>query len=64
MMSILTQGFDRPFEGADRKVRISEARKALLKRIALRALTVLTMGSVLTALIALRTAIYVWHLHA
>ncbi|MBR0860130.1 hypothetical protein [Bradyrhizobium liaoningense] len=63
-MSMLTQSLDRPFDGTDRPVRISEARKAQLRRIALRALAVLTMGSVLTALIALRTAIYVWHLHA
>lgn len=63
-MSMLTHSFDRPFEGAERPARISKARKAQLKRFALGALTVLSMGSVLTALIALRTAIYVWHLHA
>ncbi|MCK1740574.1 hypothetical protein IVA80_06750 [Bradyrhizobium sp. 139] len=63
-MSILTHGFDRPFDGAERPARLSTARKAQLKRIALRALAVLSMGSVLTALIALKTAIYVWHLHA
>ena len=40
------------------------ARKAQLKRVALRALAVLTMGGVLTALIALKTAIFVWHMHA
>jgi hypothetical protein len=62
-MSILTHGFDRPF-GAERTVRISEARKARLERIALQALGLLSMGSVLTALIALRTAIHVWHLPA
>ncbi|RTE95196.1 MULTISPECIES: hypothetical protein [Bradyrhizobium] len=62
-MSILTHGFDRPF-AAERTIRISEARKAQLKRIALQALGLLSMGSVLTALIALRTAIYVWHLPA
>jgi len=62
-MSMLTQSFGRALDGTDRHARISEARKAQLKRIALGALTVLTMGSVLTALIALRTAIYVWHLH-
>ena len=39
-------------------------RKAQLKRVALRALAVLTMGGVLTALIALKTAIFVWHMHA
>ena len=62
-MSILTHGFDRPF-GAERPARSSPARKTQLKRIALSALTLLSMGSVLTALIALKTAIYVWHLHA
>jgi hypothetical protein len=63
-MSMLTHSFDRPFDEAERPVRISKARKAQLERIALRALAVLSMGSVLTALIALKTAIYVWHLHA
>jgi hypothetical protein len=63
-MSMLTHGFDQPFDEVERPVRISTARKAHLKRLALRALAVLSMGSVLTALIALRTAIYVWHLHA
>ena len=63
-MSILTHGLHRPFGGAEHPVRISEARKAQLKRIALGALTMLSMGSVLTALIALKTAIYVWRLHA
>ncbi|MDA9494966.1 hypothetical protein [Bradyrhizobium sp. CCBAU 11361] len=62
-MSMLTHCFDRPFDGTER-LRIAKERKAQLKRFALRALTVLSMGSVLTALIALRTAIYVWHLHA
>jgi len=63
-MSILTHGFDQPFGQAERSVHISEARKAQIKRIALGALTMLSMGSVLTALIALKTAIHVWHLHA
>jgi hypothetical protein len=62
-MSILTHGLDRPF-GSERPTRISAARKAQLKDLALGALTLLSMGSVLTALIALKTAIYVWHLHA
>ncbi|MBR1130988.1 hypothetical protein [Bradyrhizobium iriomotense] len=61
-MSILTHGLDRPF-APERPARISEARKAQLKRIALQGLALLSMGSVLTALIALRTAIYVWHMH-
>ncbi|MCK1339269.1 hypothetical protein ACVW1A_001158 [Bradyrhizobium sp. LB1.3] len=63
-MSMLTHGFDRHFGKVERPVRISMARKAQLKRLALRALGVLSMGSVLTALIALKTAIHVWHLHA
>ncbi|MDN3274443.1 hypothetical protein QWJ07_09330 [Frankia sp. RB7] len=63
-MSILTHGFDRAFAGAEPPARISAVRKAQLKRVALRALAVLTMGSVLTSLIALKTAIFVWHLHA
>lgn len=62
-MSILTYGIDRRFE-AERPARISEAHKARLQRMALQTLTLLSMGSVLTALIALRTAIYVWRLHA
>ena len=61
-MSILTHDLDRPL--AERPVRISDARKAQLERIALQALGLLSMGSVLTALIALRTAIHVWHLPA
>ncbi|WP_027556726.1 hypothetical protein [Bradyrhizobium sp. Cp5.3] len=63
-MSLLTHDLERPFDWAERPARISKARKAQLKRIALRALAVLSMGSVLAALIALKTAIYVWHLHA
>ena len=63
-MSMLTQGFERPVNWAERPARISMERKARLKRVALRMLAVLTMGSVLTALIALKTAIYIWHLHA
>jgi hypothetical protein len=63
-MSMLTHGFERPFEWVARPARISKARKTQLKRVALRALAVLSMGSVLAGLIALKTAIYVWHLHA
>ena len=62
-MSMLTHGLEGPFNWAERPVRISKPRKAQLKRVALRALAVLSMGSVLAALIALKTAIYVWHLH-
>ena len=63
-MSMLTQSFERSFNRAERPVRISGERKAQLKRVALRTLAVLTMGGVLTALIALKTAIFVWHMHA
>ncbi|MCP3411037.1 hypothetical protein [Bradyrhizobium sp. CCGB01] len=59
-MSMLTHGLEHSVDLAP--ARISPERKARLKRVALGALTVLTMGSVLTALIALRTTIYVWHL--
>lgn len=61
-MSILTHDLDRPL--TERPVRISDARKAQLLRIALQTLGLFSMGSVLTALIALRTAIHVWHLPA
>ena len=63
-MSVMTHGFDRPFDEAEQRPRISKERKAQLKRLALSTLAVLSMGSVLTALIALKTAIYVWHIHA
>ena len=63
-MSMLTQGFERRLNWIERPAPISGEHKAQLKRIALRALAVLSMGSVLTALIALKTAIYVWRLHA
>jgi hypothetical protein len=62
-MSMLAHGFERRFIRAERPARISKGRKAQLERVALRALAVLSMGSVLTALIALKTAIFVWHLH-
>lgn len=63
-MSILTHGLDRPFDEVERRPWISKERKAQLKRLALSALAVLTMGSLLAAFIGLKTAIYVWHLHA
>ncbi|TYL95555.1 hypothetical protein FXB40_14385 [Bradyrhizobium rifense] len=63
-MSMLTQGLERPLDWLERRPRMSTSRKAQLKRVALRALAVLTMGGVFTALIALKTAIFVWHLHA
>jgi hypothetical protein len=63
-MSMLTHSLERSFNWAERPARISKEHKAQLKRVALRALAVLSMGSVLAAVIALKTAIYVWHLHA
>ncbi|MGY3149816.1 hypothetical protein ACVWYQ_006815 [Bradyrhizobium sp. USDA 3397] len=57
-------GFERPRLRAEQQLRISKLRKARLERIALDGLAMLSMGSVLTALIALRTAIHIWHLHA
>lgn len=63
-MSMLTHSFARPFVEAERPALISKARKAQLRRVALRALAVLSMGSVLAAVLALKTAIYVWRLHA
>ncbi|MGV7216139.1 hypothetical protein [Bradyrhizobium sp. UFLA05-112] len=63
-MSMLTHGLERPFDWAERSARISKARKSQLKRHALRVLAVLSASGVLTALIALKTAIYVWRFHA
>ncbi|MDF0579398.1 hypothetical protein [Bradyrhizobium yuanmingense] len=57
-------GFERPRLRAEQQLRISKLRKARLERIALDGLAMLSMCSVLTALIALRTAIHIWHLHA
>ncbi|MDA9546251.1 hypothetical protein ACM43_17815 [Bradyrhizobium sp. CCBAU 45321] len=57
-------GFGRPRLRAEQQLRISKLRKARLERIALDGLAMLSMGSVLTALIALRTAIHIWHLPA
>lgn len=63
-MRTLTLGFERPGLRAEQQLRISKLRKARLERIALHGLAMLSMGSVLTALIALRTAIHIWHLPA
>ncbi|MCA1426502.1 MULTISPECIES: hypothetical protein [unclassified Bradyrhizobium] len=57
-------GFERPRLRAEQQLPISKLRKARLERIALHGLAMLSMGSVLTALIALRTAIHMWHLQA
>ncbi len=63
-MPVLTHRLEQPLHWADRQPRLSKLRRAQLKRIALQALTVASMGSVLTGLIALRTAISLWRLHA
>jgi hypothetical protein len=63
-MSMLTHGFERSIGWAERPAPISQTRRGQLKRIALGALALLSMGSLLTALIALKTVIYIWHLHA
>jgi hypothetical protein len=63
-MSMLTNGLERAFDSAEGAPLISLERKAQFKRVALQGLALLSMGSVLTALIALKTAIYLWHLHA
>lgn len=56
-MSTLTQRLERPLQWPERRLRLSKLRRARLKRIALHGLALLSMGSVLTVLIALRTAI-------
>ncbi|MBB4360774.1 hypothetical protein GGD65_001796 [Bradyrhizobium sp. CIR18] len=61
-MPMLTHRFEQPLHWAQRQSGLSKMRRARLERLALHALTVLSMGSVLTALIALRAAIYFWHL--
>lgn len=63
-MPTLTHGFEQLLRWAEREPRLSKPRRAQLKRLALHGLTALSMGSVLTALIALRAAIYLWHLQA
>ena len=63
-MSMLTQGFERPSGWAERPALISREPKAQLKRVALRALAALTMGGILAAVIALKTVVFVSHLHA
>jgi hypothetical protein len=66
-MSMLTPGLERSFRPARaqdaRPAGLSREQKAKLKRIGLRALALLSMGSVLTALIALKTAIFMWRFH-
>lgn len=63
-MPVLTHRLEQSLHLAERGPLLSALRRAQLKRIALQALTVVSMGSVLTGLIALRTAICLWRLHA
>jgi len=63
-MLTLTHGVEQPLRWTERQPALSKLRMAQLKRLALHALAVLSMGSVLTALIALRAAIHLWQLHA
>jgi hypothetical protein len=66
-MSILAHGVERSFHATRAQdahaVALSKKQQETLKRISLRALAVLSMGGVLTALIALKTAIFMWRLH-
>lgn len=62
-MSVLTHGFDPALDRVTRSKGISNAGIAQFKRVGLQVLTLLSMGSVLTALIALKTAIQIWHMH-
>ena len=66
-MSMLTHGLERSFHSAGAQTThvagLSNGPPAILKRVGLRALAVLSMGSVLTALIALRTVIFMARFH-
>ena len=62
-MSMLTQGLERPLAGWNAAADLDGAQGTAQARRA-QALALLSMGSVLAALIALKTAIYVWHIHA
>ncbi|MCK1736026.1 hypothetical protein IVA79_19290 [Bradyrhizobium sp. 138] len=63
-MPVLTHRLEPPLYQIERQPRLPKVHRAQLTRLALQVLTVFSMGSVLTALIALRTAIHVWHLPA
>ena len=63
-MPVRIHRFEHPLHWAEHQLHLSKALKAQLKRVALHALALLSMGSVLTALIALRAAISLWHLNA
>jgi hypothetical protein len=67
-MLLHTQG---PFERAPSSIAtrntvrpgVAAARRAMIKRFCISALTVLAAVGALTAIIALKTAIYYWHFH-
>jgi hypothetical protein len=70
-MSILTHGFERPYRSSRKQgalgsafsAPISRVHSTTLQHLCLRALALLSMGAVLTALIALKTAIFMWRFH-
>lgn len=63
-MPAWTHRLEQPLHWVERRPWMSKVRRAQLERRALQALTMLSMGSVLTALIALRAVISLWHLRA
>jgi hypothetical protein len=70
-MSILTHGFERPCRSSGQQsapgrafsAAISRVHSTTFRRACPRALTLLSMGSLLTVLIALKTAIFMWRFH-
>jgi hypothetical protein len=66
-MSMLTHRLEQPLHPTARKsvhgAMISKPDGATLQHLCLRALALLSMGAVLTALIALKTAIFMWRFH-
>jgi hypothetical protein len=63
-MPVPTDRFEQPLHRSEGHPGLSEPRRAQGERLALQLLTVLSMGSVLTALIALRAAICLWRFNA
>ncbi|MCP3472589.1 hypothetical protein NLM33_19945 [Bradyrhizobium sp. CCGUVB1N3] len=66
-MSMLTHRFEQPFRPLERKsvpeAWISNAHAATIRRVCLGTLALLSMGSVLTVLIALKTVIFMQRFH-
>ncbi|GLR85083.1 hypothetical protein [Bradyrhizobium iriomotense] len=66
-MSMLTHRFEHfphsPAERSSLATRLTPAHRKAIRRIGLRVLAILSMGSVLTALIALKTVIFMWRFH-